>query len=92
MSELLAVEKRPEGGYWLRARSADGPVRCALLLDDAADLSDGRLADDEATARATAEFLLSHQDAADLPNIIQRDEVVGAYEDAVQEILDRRAD
>ncbi|HEX2855952.1 MAG TPA: hypothetical protein VHO26_00530 [Propionibacteriaceae bacterium] len=92
MSELLAVEKRSEGGYWLRAQSLDGPIRSALLLDDAEELSDGRLRDDEATARATAEFLLERQDAADLPNIIQLDEVLGAYEDAVEAILSRRAD
>ena len=92
MSELLDVEKRPQGGYWVRAQSPEGPVRSALLLDDAEDLSDGRLSDDEATARATAEFLLSHQDAADLPTIIDLDEVLAAYSDAVEGIVGRRAD
>ena len=90
MSEVLDIERRAEGGYWVRAQSHDGPVRNALLLDEAEELSEGRLADDEATARATAEFLLSHQDAADLPGIVQLDEVLGAYPDAVDAILARR--
>ncbi len=90
MSGILAVEAHPEGGYLLRSQSHDGAVASVLLLDGVAEITGGRLGDDEATARATAEFLLSHQDAADLPASIEIDEVLAAYPDAVEAIIARR--
>lgn len=90
MNHPMTIDPDPQGGYRLRVQSSDGPVGSVLLLEGADDLSGGLLGDDEATARATAEFLLSHQDAADLPATIEIDEVLAAYPDAVQAILARR--
>ncbi len=90
MNEPVTIEPRHHGGYLVRAQSSDGPVGSVLLLEGVDDLTGGLLGDDEATARATAEFLLSHQDPTDLPATIEIDEVLAAYPDAAQEILARR--
>ena len=86
MSEILTIHPRPEGGYLVRSRSHDDPVVSVLLLEGAADVSGGLLGEDEATARATVEFLLSHQDPADLPATIEIEDVLAAYPDAADAI------
>ena len=69
------------------------PIRRALdvlSLGEAAAVSEGRLGDDEATAVATIAYLLEHQDAADLPELVDIGDVVAAYPDAVERIAGLR--
>lgn len=85
--ELIPEE---EGAYRVAVPSKDGMTTFRLRMDDAPAVSDGRLGDDEASAHAVVAFLLDHQDAVDLPPIVEIEEVVAAYAGAVDEILARR--
>ncbi len=82
----LQCEPLEDGSYSMSTGSYDGTVTVTLSLARAAELTDGRLSDDQATARATMRYLLSHQDAADLPEFIDIGEVLAAYDDAADEI------
>jgi hypothetical protein len=77
------------GEFLIRANSDydTQPVTFSLTLDEAESVSDGRLAEDERTARATIRFLLEHQDAAELPEQMQIPDIVLAYPDAVERIV-----
>ena len=85
MAQIEIVERR-DGEYRLRVGSFDGSTEVVLALGDAAEVSDGRLAVDDATASATVAYLLQHQDAADLPGVVDIGDVVAAYPDAVDGI------
>ncbi len=85
MSQIEILERR-DGEYRVRVASLDGVTEVTLTLSDADAASDGRLTDDDATAKATLGYLLQHQDAADLPALIDLGDVVAAYPDAVDEI------
>lgn len=74
------------GEYRVRAGSHFGSASVTVALSNASDSSGGRLTDDEATARAAIRFLLSHQDAGDLPPRIDIEDVFAAYPDAVDSI------
>lgn len=74
------------GEYRVRAGSHFGSTAVTIALGNAYDSTGGRLTDDEATARAAIRFLLSHQDAADLPPRIDIEDVFAAYPDAVDSI------
>ncbi len=92
MSQLqIEIDTDGEGTYRVNVPSLDGPTQLTLRLVDAPGVSDGRLEDDEATARATVAFLLGHQDAADLPPMIHIGDVVAAYDDAIDRIEALRA-
>lgn len=84
----LKFESEPQGNssYLMSVGSADGTTSLTITLARAAEVSDGVLADDEPTARATFAYLLTHQDASDLPPIIELGDVVAAYADAVEAI------
>jgi hypothetical protein len=60
------------------------------MLSDAEDVSEGVLSNDDATARATVEFLLGHQVAADLPDRIDLVDISAAYDGAVESIRELR--
>lgn len=75
-----------EGEYLIRAAAHDGTMTVTLALAEAGSVSEGRLADDEATAGATVRYLLEHQDAGDLPEQVEIGDVVAAYPDAVDRI------
>ena len=85
MAQIEIVERR-DGEYRVRVGSFDGAAEVVLSLADADDASGGRLADDDATASATVAYLLQHQDAADLPPVVDIGDVVAAYPDAVDGI------
>ncbi len=82
----LTIEPTGDGRYFATVPSLDGGTSVTLRLAQAPSLSAGRLADDEATARATLTFLLQHQDGADLPEQIELEQVMAAYDDAVDAI------
>ena len=76
-----------DGEYEVNIRGGDAATSHTLLLDAAQSASGGRLADDEATARATIAYLLEHQAAGDLPQLIDLEEVLAAYEGATERIV-----
>lgn len=90
MSEpSVELQPRQDGTYEARMESFTGPVTVTLRLDDLGSVTDGALTGDEETARAVLLFLLEHQDAADLPKQIDGEQVVAAYDDAVERIRAR---
>jgi hypothetical protein len=86
----IEIEAQGGGEYRARIGSYDGATTVLLTLGDADAVSDGRLADDEATARATVAYLLGHQEAEDLPPAVDLGDVVAAYPDAVERISGMR--
>lgn len=72
--------------YLVEVDSLDGITSVTLTLGDVDDVSEGRLTDDEKTARAAFQFLLTHQDASDLPPRIEIVDVLAAYPDAIEGI------
>lgn len=84
----MNIEAQGDGAYEIETDSYDGPKILTLTISRAEELSDGRLADDEATAGATLQYLLTHQDAADLPEFIYLTDVVAAYDDAIASIIE----
>lgn len=90
MSQEIDVEAVGAGEYRVTVASHDGPVELTVVLDDLGTTSAGQLEDDAATARAIVAFLLTRQDAVDLPGIIEFGDVVAAYPDAVDEVVSAR--
>lgn len=87
MSEpQVELESLGEGRWEATTASLDGQSSVTLRIIDIEALSDGALSADEATARAMMLFLLEHQDAADLPRQVDGEQVLAAYEDAVEGI------
>lgn len=86
----LHVDPEGAGIYTASVPSHDGTTLITLLLAEAPALTGGRLADDVSTASATIDFLLGHQDAADLPSPVDIADVLAAYGDAVDAIAARR--
>ncbi len=84
--EKFKIETQGDGEYLVRTGSLDGSTSVTLILGNVGGASGGRLTDDETTARATIQFLLSHQDASDLPPRIEFEDVLAAYSDAVDGI------
>lgn len=88
MAELeIGCEPQGDSLYLMTAPSYDGTTTLTLGLARAAELSSGRLGDNEATAVATLRYLLTHQDAADLPEMAHFADVAAAYDDAVEAIV-----
>ena len=85
------LEAQGEGTYLVSAPSLDDLVTFTLVMSAAAGASEGRLADDEPSVRATVRYLLAHQEAADLPEWIEIGDVVAAYPDAVEAIVGLRS-
>ncbi len=78
------IEDLGDGSFAVRAMSLDEPMKFVLVLGEP-----GRAAgldSDAATAQATVEFLLTHQDAGDLPKRVEIDTVIAAYPDAIDTI------
>lgn len=86
------IVPQDSGEFLIRAEAHDGTASVTLALGEADAVSDGRLADDETTARATIRYLLEHQDAGDLPEQVQIGDVVAAYPDAIDRIADLRGE
>ena len=84
--EKFQIEGQGSGEYRVHVDSRDGSTSLTILLLDAVSASGGRLTDDVDTARAAFEFLLRHQDASDLPEQIDIQDVIAAYADALDEI------
>ena len=82
----ITIEAQRDGEYRARIGSDEASTTVTLTLGDASEVSDGRLSDDKATARATVAYLLGHQDAEDLPATVDLGDVVAAYPDAVERI------
>jgi hypothetical protein len=74
------------GQYRIQLPSRDGSVEVILEMADADAASEGRLQDNEATVRATVDYLLSHQEAEDLPPRLEVGDVLAAYPDAIGRI------
>ena len=82
----IEILSHDQDEYQIRVRSLEGDTSLTVVLANVADVSQGRLTDDEMTARATARYLLGHQEASDLPPQIEFEDVVVAYPDAVSSI------
>jgi hypothetical protein len=80
------ITPQGDGEYVVRVATDEGTTTMRLSLVEAESSSDGRLGDDEATARATITYLLEHQGAEDLPQLVDIEEVVAAYPAAVERI------
>lgn len=81
----IDIEDQGGGCYLVTVPSVEGPRRLTLALSSDDDGSGG-LAQDANTAMATTRYLLTHQDAMDLPDWIDLDTVLAAYPDAVKAI------
>lgn len=90
---MAQIEIEAQGGSEYRATigSYDGSTVVTLTLEDADGVSEGQLSDDQETAKATVAYLLQHQEAEDLPEVIDLGDVVAAYPDAVERIAALRA-
>ncbi|GAA4283991.1 hypothetical protein GCM10022261_15220 [Brevibacterium daeguense] len=88
MDDFEIVEQQ-DGEYLFRIGAGDetASVTLSLTLDGAEAASDGQLADNEATARATVRYLLEHQDADDLPEQVALPDVLVAYPGAIDRIV-----
>lgn len=86
----IQIEAQGNGEYRARIDSEEATT-VVVNLGEAAAISEGRLPDDEATARATVAFLLGHQDAEDLPPMFDVGDVIAAYPEAVEGIAALRA-
>lgn len=85
--DKFTIEPQRDGEYLAQIESLEGSTSVTVALVDMEDAGDGQLTDDEATARATISYLLSHQDASDLPTRIEVGDVLAAYPDALDKIL-----
>lgn len=88
--DTFEIVEQDDGEYRVQVGSLDGRTLVSVVLADADDVSGGRLANDAATARATIAYLLTHQDASDLPPRIEIGDVLAAYSDAVDGIVSLR--
>ncbi|WP_068260382.1 hypothetical protein [Janibacter limosus] len=86
----IEVTSQDDGEYAVRVGTDEGAVTLDLLLGDAESCSGGELSPDEGTALATIRFLLEHQGAEDLPQLVDIEEVVAAYPEAVSRIASLR--
>ena len=84
--ERIDVEMQDTGEFLASIHSATGTDEIVLMFDDAEDVSDGLLGNDEPTVRATVEFLLSHQPPGDLPDRIDLVDIAAAYGGAIESI------
>lgn len=75
------IVSRGDGEYAVSVQTGDGPLELSLLLGEAESSSDGALDAGEGTARATVQYLLEHQSAEDLPQLVDIEEVLAAYPD-----------
>lgn len=87
--EDFEITPQGDGEYLIRTPGGNDtdPATFDLDLGDAESVSDGRLADDERTVRATVRYLLEHQEAGDLPERVEIADVDAAYPDAVDRIV-----
>lgn len=85
-NEKIDVELQDTGEFLASIHTATGTDEIVLMFADAEEVSDGVLADDEASVRATVEFLLSHQPSGDLPDRIDLVDITAAYDGAVESI------
>src|SRR5699024_3725560 len=88
--ENIDVELQDTGEFLASIHTRTGTEEIVLMFSDVEDVSQGALSNDETTARAAVEFLLSHQDAADLPDRIDLVDISAAYDGAVESIRDLR--
>lgn len=84
--EKIDVEMQDTGEFLARIHTSSGTDEIVLMFDDAEEVSDGVLGNDEATVRATVEFLLSRQPPGDLPDRIDLVDIAAAYDGAVESI------
>lgn len=85
------ITAQGDGEYVVRVATDEGTVSLRLMLGEAESSSDGVLVADEATARATVTYLLEHQGAGDLPQLVDIEEVLAAYPEATQRIASLRS-
>lgn len=91
MPQQQSIQAIGDGRYLASVPSLDGQRSVVLGLAQATTETEGRLKDDEATARAALAFLLKHQDGNDLPQQIEIEEILAAYDDAVEAIAALRS-
>lgn len=89
-AEQVDIEMQDTGEFLALIHADSGTAELVLMLSDVDDITNGTLANDEATARAIVEFLLAHQDSADLPERLDIADIDAAYEGAVETIRDLR--
>ena len=84
--EKIDVKMQDTGEFLARIHTATGTDEIVLMFDDAEEVSDGVLGNDEASVRATVDFLLSHQPPGDLPDRIDLVDIAAAYDGAIESI------
>ncbi|WP_178945349.1 hypothetical protein [Kocuria sp. TGY1127_2] len=84
--EEIWIEPRGDGAYQATMQSFDGEASCTLNIGAAPRLTNGMLPDDDVTARAVLQFLMTHQDPSQLPADVELEDVLAAYDDAEQQI------
>ncbi|WP_346006803.1 hypothetical protein [Janibacter terrae] len=86
------ITSQGDGECAVRVQTDEGAVTLDLLLGEAESVSGGALDPGGGTARATIRYLLEHQGAEDLPQLVDIEEVLAAYPDAAQRIAALRAE
>lgn len=91
MNEVtLDIDELAADSYLASVEYPDGTTSVRLDLTGVAEQSKGRLEADKPTARATIRYLLNLQDARELPERVEIADVLAAYADAVDAIVQRR--
>lgn len=88
--DQIEIEMQDTGEFLALIHSGSTTAELVLTLADVEDATEGVLANDEATARAVVEYMLSLQDASDLPERLDIIDIDTAYEDAIESIRDLR--
>ena len=84
--EEIEIELQDTGEFLALIHTVTGTDELVLMLADVDDASEGVLRNDEETARAVVEFMLSHQASGDLPDRIDIVDITAAYDGAVESI------
>lgn len=90
VEEDIDIDLQDNGEFLASIHAGAGTEEIVLILSDAEDASDGVLSNDEATARATVEFMLKHQSAGDLPDRIDLVDISAADDGGVEAIRNLR--
>ncbi len=81
MTDPFELEAQGESEFVVRLRGDGEETESWFRLSPGLSEELGLEVDDEELVRRTVRFLLSHQDAADFPDVVEIEDVVAGYPD-----------